>query len=118
MMLRKLITITGAGATAFILFILPTPGTQAQKQCPADRPCIVRLYQDGSTLVIGWDGHENFDADARPGRRRQPPVRFTPRAVGHNQIQQEKSRFTTRSAFAETQKSCSVLNFSLAESEA
>lgn len=40
--------------------------------CPADVPCINELYQEGSTLHIGWDGHEHFDHYnlrwSRPGR--------------------------------------------------
>jgi len=71
-MLRKLITIAGLGAASLILFLLPTPGVQAQRLCPADRPCIRELYQDGSTLVIAWTGHENFNHYnfrwSRPGR--------------------------------------------------
>jgi hypothetical protein len=40
--------------------------------CAVDRPCITELYQDGTTLVIGWDGegdwgHYNFRW-GRPGR--------------------------------------------------
>jgi hypothetical protein len=75
-MLKRLIRIAGLGAAALTLFLWSGPGkakTQSDvRQCPADRPCITELYQSGSTLIIGWDGHENFDHYnfrwSRPGR--------------------------------------------------
>jgi hypothetical protein len=40
--------------------------------CPDDRPCINELYQDGMTVVVGWDGHQDWDHYnfrwSRPGR--------------------------------------------------
>ncbi len=58
--MMKFIAITGLSLAWIILFLLSAPGTQAQRQCPADRPCITELYKAGSSLIIGWDGHENF----------------------------------------------------------
>ncbi len=40
--------------------------------CAVDVPCINELYQNGATLHIGWDGHEDYDHYnlrwSRPGR--------------------------------------------------
>jgi hypothetical protein len=30
--------------------------------CSADRPCILRLRQNGQTLQVGWDGQKDYDA--------------------------------------------------------
>ena len=44
--------------------------------CAVDRPCITELYQDGTTLVIGWDGHQDWGHYnfrwSRPGRDETP----------------------------------------------
>jgi hypothetical protein len=52
--------------------VLCASSSYAQHQCPADRPCIQELYQDGTTIIVGWDGHEVFNHYnfrwSRPGR--------------------------------------------------
>ncbi len=29
--------------------------------CAADRPCLNQLSQNGTTAVVGWDGHQNYN---------------------------------------------------------
>jgi hypothetical protein len=75
-MLKKFIRPAGLGAATLTLFMwsgLGNAGAQSDvRLCPADRPCITKFYQSGSTLIIGWDGHENFDHYnfrwSRPGK--------------------------------------------------
>lgn len=77
--MKKVVTIMALSLAALILFLLPAGVTRAQRLCPADRPCITELYRQGSTLVIGWDGHENFTHyNLRWGR---PGVAVTQREV-------------------------------------
>jgi hypothetical protein len=59
-MLKRIVTIAGLGSAALLLFLVPTQGGQDQRLYPADRPSINELRQDGTTLIVGWDGHENF----------------------------------------------------------
>lgn len=59
------------GAAGVLCTLLPT-NAAAQRGCPADRPCVVELYQRGSTIFVSWDGHENYNHYnfrwSRPGR--------------------------------------------------
>jgi hypothetical protein len=44
----------------------------AQRACPSNSPCITQDFQQGRKLIVGWDGHKNWDAYnvrwSRPGR--------------------------------------------------
>src|SRR5262245_12437565 len=64
-MLKRLIRIAGLGLAAVTLFLWSSLGkSEAQydvRRWPADRPCITDYSYSGSTLVIHWDGHENYD---------------------------------------------------------
>jgi hypothetical protein len=100
-MLRRLSRIAALGATALILFRPLTPGIQAQRQCPADRPCVTELYQNGSTLIIGWDGHENFNHYnfrwSRPGKAEtQSEVRGGSRSSFRINNVNEGTRYTVK----------------------
>jgi hypothetical protein len=57
---------------ALVFWTLPVASAAAQHGCPADRPCIQELYQNGTTIIVGWDGHEDFNHYnvrwSRPGR--------------------------------------------------
>lgn len=58
---------------ATTMTVLPaTAEASPQQLCPDDRPCITSLYQDGKSIKVGWDGHEDFSHYnfrwSRPGR--------------------------------------------------
>ncbi len=73
--LATLTTLGGLGTLTLLL----TPISVVQAgfgndniACAYDRPCIDNLYQDGNSLVIHWNGQENYDSYnvrwSRPGK--------------------------------------------------
>lgn len=86
------LAVAGASVAVF-----PVGVASAQHLCPADRPCVTELYQSGSTIQIGWDGHQNFDAYnvrwSRPGRA-ESQFEVSGGSRGHTQITNAHSHTT------------------------
>ena len=74
-----LATLTSLGGLS-ILTLLSTQTSVVQAAgfgndniaCAYDRPCFDKMYQNGNTLIIHWNGQENYDTYnvrwSRPGR--------------------------------------------------
>jgi Fibronectin type III domain len=59
----KSIPVTFALILLSLLSFTSTHAAQAGdvRLCPADRPCITSLYQQGHTISIQWDPHQRYD---------------------------------------------------------
>ncbi len=61
--------------TFCVLSYTPAHAASADGQCPADRPCITGLYQNGHTITVRWFSPQSYDGYnilwSRPGYQQQ-----------------------------------------------